>query len=303
MRLRGAATPTGRGGEPKAAPCPIVHASRRRVLSRRAASKNGDSESAEESRLHEHTESQQHGPEPRRRPAPKPQPAPARAQPAPSARQLLALQQSAGNQAVQRAVAGEAPLSVQRKTGATGYKKLLKGKNVPAADTGTIADASIAVAVKDEIRTKSEKGHGWIEIELRQPWSKLDPATKQQLEANMGDPTKRLLPTGGYTSVGFYPKDPSSKTATIATAGKMLEPEKAYMLANTTAKMTFPVGVKALGKLLKFVRAAEASPPIYSFLVNNCTTWAVDAIKQVGKNASSFLGKVTSRTVTAPGKF
>lgn len=192
---------------------------------------------------------------------------------------------------------------MQRKTGTTGYKKLLKGKNVPAADAGTIADASISVAVKDEIRTKSEKGHGWIEIELRQPWAKLDPATKQQLEANMGDPTKRLLPTGGYTSVGFYPKDPNSKTATIATAGKILEPEKAYMLANTTAKMTFPVGVKALGKLLKFVRDAEASPPIYSFLANNCTTWAVNAIKQTGKNASSFLGKVTSRTVTAPGKF
>ena len=202
---------------------------------------------------------------------------------------VLGLQRSAGNAAVVQR------LGRNRKKE---YEKLKTGPTAPTGDEA-VADVSIAVTSYAETRSRAslkENGHGWIEVELRKPWKELDDPTKGKLETAMADSSKRFLPVKGFTSVGFYP------AKGMFGKGRVVEPEKSFMLAGTAARMGHPVGVDALAKLLRFIGSSLAKPPGYSFLRYNCTDWAVKALSEAGVNASAFLGKVTTKKMTSPNK-
>ena len=223
----------------------------------------------------------------------------------PSQQAAMHLQRLAGNQAVTGLVQQQRGLPVQRETGASDYRKLETKKTVPFNDeAGAIADVSIGIKANAKTRSRGgihELGHTWIEIALRQPWHALEEATANGLRGEMGENTKRYLPVIGFTSAGFYPAGGGIRKL-IAVPGMIYEPEGRSMLARPSAKMTFPAAAPALGRLLKFIRTSNQKPPIYSFVAFNCSDWAVKGIRQVGKDASSFLGKVTSKGVTSPFK-
>ena len=223
----------------------------------------------------------------------------------PSQRAAVHLQRLAGNQAVTGLMQQQRGLPVQRETGASDYRKLEAKKNAAFNDeAGAIADVSIGIKAKAKTRSRggiNELGHSWIEIALRQPWRTLDEATANGLRGEMGENTKRYLPVISFTSAGFYPAGGGIRKL-IAVPGMIDEPEGRSMLARPSAKMTFPAAAPALGRLLKFIRKSKQDPPTYSFVAFNCSDWAVKAIRQIGKDASSFLGKVTSKGVTSPFK-